>query len=634
MLVQALASYADTYLSSQLGDPAFEEKPVQYLVEISKDGEFLGIRERTIEIPSSGKKKPQIRAMPLLAPKSPVNRNGAVFPLLACDAIQYVLGPKIGVWTKDTDLEKHTRHHQAFIEYIRNSSKDCRDPALTACAIFYENPGKVEKANQELAALKPKDGALVALSIANPVGSEGDINGIVIEQASVRDYWRNQYRRFFGERVEKGGAQGTCLISGRLGPIAPTHDKIKGLASLGDQGGQACGVALMSFDKNAFQSYGWDKNMNSPVCPERAGAYVLAFNDLLRPGAHRRGLSKDRVVRTRFDLAGSAFIFWTRKPTDDDWYSIINETSDDQVNTLLRAPLSGKASGNIDSNDFYFVAVAGNGGRLLVRYWFHDSLERVKQSIRNWFEGLRIADVFSHGEPAKPPSLWSLLSELARDMENVPANRGIQLIRRAFHGVFLGRTILAAALGRLRASHSKRKKECNGSSKKKNIERLRPNRIALIRLCVNDIISSQKKGENLMTESLNPRLEHPAYICGRLLAIYESLQYQAQGEIGVSVVDRYYSLASTNPQVAFPKIGVLAMHHLKKVRRENRPAAIAIQNRLQEMHEILSRSNNGAFPGSLDLEDQGRFAIGFHHQKADDARRIGEAKAQKSQKIE
>ena len=47
------------------------------------------------------------------------------------------------------------------------------------------------------------------------------------------------------------------MISGKLGPIAPTHEKIKGASSLG---GQASGVALMSFDKEAFRSYGWEQN--------------------------------------------------------------------------------------------------------------------------------------------------------------------------------------------------------------------------------------------------------------------------------------------------------------------------------------------------------------------------------------
>ncbi len=60
--------------------------------------------------------------------------------------------------------------------------------------------------------------------------------------------------------LEAGVAE--CLISGRTGPVAPTHEKIKGLANLG---GQSTGVSLMSFDKEAFRSYGWDQCDNSPV---------------------------------------------------------------------------------------------------------------------------------------------------------------------------------------------------------------------------------------------------------------------------------------------------------------------------------------------------------------------------------
>jgi len=98
---------------------------------------------------------------------------------------------------------------------------------------------------------------------------------------------------------------------GEVGPIAVTHDKIKGASSLG---GQPAGVALMSFDKQAFCSYGWEQNQNGPVSPERATAYVLALNDLMKHGRHRQGRNRERTVRTRTDLGSMGFLYWTRDP--------------------------------------------------------------------------------------------------------------------------------------------------------------------------------------------------------------------------------------------------------------------------------------------------------------------------------
>ena len=130
-----------------------------------------------------------------------------------------------------------------------------------------------------------------------------------------------------------------------------------------------------------------------------------------------------------------------------------------------------------------------------------------------------------------------------------------------------------------------------------------------------------------MAESLDAELKHPAYVCGRLLAVYDRLQYAAQGDVNVTVADRYYGMASTHPQLALPKLEQLSRAHLKKLRRSNRGAAVNIE---REIDELMSRLG-GTFPPQLSMEDQGRFAIGFHHQKADDQKHIADAKARKAE---
>ena len=139
----------------------------------------------------------------------------------------------------------------------------------------------------------------------------------------------------------------------------------------------------------------------------------------------------------------------------------------------------------------------------------------------------------------------------------------------------------------------------------KGADLLGPQRAGLVRMCVNDILSLERKGETLMPESLAPDLDHPAYLCGRLLAMYDSLQYAAQGDVNVTVADRYYSMASSYPELAFPKLESLSRAHFKKLRRENRAAAVAIERRIDDLMMKLT-----VFPGMLSLKDQGRFAIG------------------------
>ena len=84
----------------------------------------------------------------------------------------------------------------------------------------------------------------------------------------------------------------------------------------------------------------------------------------------------------------------------------------------------------------------------------------------------------------------------------------------------------------------------------------------------------------------------------------------------LSVLPRNFALASTFPAAVFPQIESLGQKHLRKLRRGNRPAAYAIDARLQGLHHLLQLSACGAYPGMLGLEGQGLFVLGYYHQKA------------------
>jgi CRISPR-associated protein Csd1 len=613
MLIQALANYADTYLADALEDPAFEEKPVGWVIAIHPDGTFAQLLPRVREV--SVGKKVRSEPLPLPVPKSPVSRNSGVYALPGCDAVSYVVGPADG-WLKEKDpdkreleRQKQQRQHADFVRKATEIAAQLQDSDWQVAAKFLQSPAEVERARNALGDAKVKLGQ-VTLAVVVPEASSG-ASTTLVERPKFRAWWRGQFKSDAGARVDAEGAV-MCLVSGVIGPVAETHEKIKGITSLG---GQGAGVALMSFDKKAFQSYGWEKNFNSPVSPDRATAYVLALNDLLRFGAHRRGASDGRLVTTRKDLAGTGFLFWTEKPTDDDLLSLLNEPSEDSVRSLLDSVRSGQPPSDVELNNVFLLAVAGNGGRLVVRHWSRESLATMRRRVAAWFEGLRMADVFHGGQVVQDFPLWKLVGATEReglDSIKVPPSRGLALVRRALEGAPLGHALLGALLGRLRASPG--------------TARLLVHRLALLRMCVNDLAT--QSGEALMTETLDESLNHPSYLCGRLLAVFDSLQYASQGDVGVTVVDRYYSLASTNPSIAFPKIEQLGRYHLKKLRRDKGGAAWAIEGRLAELHARIGE-HGGRFPGQLSLEDQGRFAIGFHHQKADDRVRMAERKAEK-----
>jgi CRISPR-associated protein Csd1 len=262
---------------------------------------------------------------------------------------------------------------------------------------------------------------------------------------------------------------------------------------------------------------------------------------------------------------------------------------------------------------FYMAGVAGNGGRMLIRYWVTETLSAVKGNLKGWFEDLQVEDVFT-GKLAESPKLWQLLYAIEREGEP-PADRVVALIRRAIAGEPLGGRILGAALARLRVAKS---------------NRLDAVRAGLIRLCLNDGIRLRGEGGKLMTAALDTGQKHEAYLCGRLLAVYESLQYTASGDVNQTVADRYFTLASTYPGQAFPKMEDLSNKHLRKLRRDNYGAMVRISQEIDQLHLEIEEASGFKFPKALDLDCQGRFALGYHHQRAHQMAQAQAGKAAKA----
>src|ERR1035438_8969695 len=126
MFVQALAAYADEYLAAELAEDAWEEKPVPAWIEIGSGGTFLGIITRLRQETRGNKTITRPEALQI--PRSPVNRNSGLHPLLAADDIKYVLGP--GAWTAPKDEQNATERYEAFAGLIRKAAAATHDPAL------------------------------------------------------------------------------------------------------------------------------------------------------------------------------------------------------------------------------------------------------------------------------------------------------------------------------------------------------------------------------------------------------------------------------------------------------------------------------------------------------------------------
>lgn len=106
---------------------------------------------------------------------------------------------------------------------------------------------------------------------------------------------------------------------------------------------------------------------------------------------------------------------------------------------------------------------------------------------------------------------------------------------------------------------------------------------------------------------LDPDNMSPAYRLGRLFAVLEKIQEEASPGLNATIRDRYYGAASSTPVTVFTTLLRLKNHHLGKLSR----------GRATQMEKLLGEIMDGLadFPRQLPLPEQGRFALGYYHQR-------------------
>ncbi len=114
--------------------------------------------------------------------------------------------------------------------------------------------------------------------------------------------------------------------------------------------------------------------------------------------------------------------------------------------------------------------------------------------------------------------------------------------------------------------------------------------------------------------ALDKNYDNIGYVLGLLFAVLERIQEQAQGRgLNKTIRDTYFGAASSSPIVTFKRLQDLAIHHLAKIRNSGK-STVWLEQLMQEVSgHILPQG----IPSILRLEDQGRFSIGYYHQRQD-----------------
>ena len=111
---------------------------------------------------------------------------------------------------------------------------------------------------------------------------------------------------------------------------------------------------------------------------------------------------------------------------------------------------------------------------------------------------------------------------------------------------------------------------------------------------------------------LDREYDNIGYVLGRLFAALERIQGQAQGHgLNKTIRDTYFGAAASSPLVTFKRLQDLAIHYLAKIRNSGK-STVWLE---QLMQEILGHVPAQGIPAILSLEDQGRFSIGYYHQR-------------------
>lgn len=559
--LQALASRYD-WLAAKGEVPAygFSWEKISYALVLGPEGGVLDVAP-LLDI--SGK-KPQPRSM--LVPQA-IKRTSGVASNFLWDKTSYVLG------VSAKQGKRLVEEHAAFVKLHVDLLAGTNDEGLQALLAFLRS-WKLERFADP--PFRPE--MLDANFVFRFDGS------FLHDRPPAQTIWR----------ARLGSADATeafCLVTGEKGPIARLHPSIKGVA-----GAQSSGASLVSFNLDAFTSYGNEQGANAPVSEAAAFGYGAVLNALLT-----------RDSRNSIRIGDATVVFWAENDRAETLVRSFFEPpgpDDRSEAAVLRPILEQMAQGRpirevipeIEPDTrFFILGLAPNAARLSIRFWLETSFGELARRFQDWWRDLRI-------EPnpwgGRPPAIWRLLYELAaqRKAENVPAHLAGELTRAVLSGGRLPRSLLATAIMRLRADH-----DVNGR------------RAAVCKSVLTRELRFQDSLKEDRLVSLDPDNPNPGYRLGRLFAVLENVQRTALGgNVNATIRDRYYGAASATPASVFPVLIRNANHHLANLRKAAKGGLAYTFER--EMGGILD-GIGAAFPRNLGVEDQGRFAIGYYHER-------------------
>jgi len=584
VILQALVDYYDRRCASRdvaRRLPAFglEDKPIPFVIELEADG---GVRQLRDTRQPDGKR---LRAQTFLVPQGEKKTSGVKANLL-WDGAEYVIG-----------LERarkgggETTPAQAFRRRIESLAEPACDDAGVRAVL-----AALDRADWSVLHAHP---AWAEIQESNPVMTfalAADGGELVCQRLAV-------VRSAAAAPADADTVTGWCLVEGQRRPVARLHPSIKGVRDA-----QTSGANIVSFNERAFESYGKTKRQgeNAPIGERGAFAYTTALNALLGPNSPNK-----------LQIADATTVIWADRDDsiEPELIALFGDDPDAHVGAV-RQRLAGATSGSLGAEDtplkFFVLGLAPNASRIAVRFWFHDTFERLGPRILQHFDDLRIVRQFDRD--AATPAMYWLLRSIAPQgkADNVPPRLAGEWLRAILEGTPYPPALLNAAVNRCRAEQAK--KDDRTGKPVPNVPYLRA---AILKACIN---REHRRRHGLpldfqfIREELDVNQLDPAYRLGRLFAVLEGIQIQSAqpAKLNATIRDRYYGAASSTPGAVFPTLLRLKNAHLKKLAGGEETY---FEKLVGEICGSVEQPALSDFPRQLDLHAQGLFALGYYHQR-------------------
>lgn len=559
MILKALYDYYNR--CDNLPAKGMEEKEIGFLIVLSPEGQFLRFEDcRT------GKDHARVYLV-----KKHVGRSSAAVANYLYDNGAYVLGYS----EKSNGKEQlYFDTFKAKVETIAESFPDNKD--VSAIRTFYNN-------NRE-----------TILDLVSKDVLWEDIKKNLSKKYSTFSFRIEGDKKIVAEKKEilqleddedETKSDNLCLVSGKHGPSVDTTTATM------IPGSQAT-AKLVAFQVNSgYDSYGKTKCGNAPISEEAEFAYTTALNSMLMKNS-----------RNKFMLGSRTFVFWASNnnesslEVEESLFELLGfqeEKNDDpnanliKVRKVLESIYSGILKTGLDDR-FYILGLAPNSARIAVVYWSETTLKDFAEMILKHFSDMEIHDTRKDKKPYM--GVREIISSvtLGGKMSDATPNLPEAVLKSIFQGLPYPATLYSACLRRIRAE-----------------QKLTITRVAIIKAYLNRQSNNNKKIDIMLDKDNN----NQGYLCGRLFAVLDKIQEDANNIS--SIRERYMNAASATPSAVFATILNLSVHHSEKLDGGRR---IYFEKLKQE---ILDKVSADGFPTHLDLQDQGRFFVGYYHQRQD-----------------